>query len=68
VTKLKEGFTKRDWMEAWFFFRKVEGHPVDPRNMTEEEKKNLLNWMSQGAKYNYDPLKWIAEVFQNGRT
>jgi len=55
-------------MEAWFFFRKVEGHPVDPRNMTEEEKKNLLNWMSQGAKYNYDPLKWIAEVFQNGST
>ena len=55
-------------MEAWFFFRKVEGHPVDPRNMTEEEKKDLLNWMDQGPKYDYDPLKWIAKVFQNGST
>ena len=65
---MKDKFTKQDWAETWFWLRKIEGHPVDPRNMTDEDKKDLLEWMDQGPKYGYDPLKWIAEVFQNGST
>ena len=63
-----EGPNKQDWFELFFWIRKIEGRPVSPRSMTEEDKRELLRWMQEGKKYDYDGLKWIAETFQNGST
>ena len=65
---MKPQATKKDWMEFWFWIRQIEGRPVSPRKMTDEEKKDLLEWMKIGPKYNWDSLAYLNDLLQNGST
>lgn len=48
-------------MEFWFWAKKIEGEPVNPRDMTDDQKRELLEWMRLGPKYGWDSLRWLNE-------